>query len=163
MSDRNSGPKPRDARAENVALIERYYQCLHDGDFETLAALHADDVAFNMLGSTPVSGRWEGRQECFGPLVADAVLGKLRPGEYQFGKIWRIMCADDHSVVGIMQGGGPGLNGEIYDQTYCQVFNIREGKISELHEFYDTALVELVLNDNPTQKGTTPQERAFRF
>lgn len=150
-------------RARNIALIERYYQCLHDGDMEQLAALHSDDVAFNMLGSTPVSGRWEGKAECFGPIVADGVLGKLQPGKFQFAVKWRIMCADDQRVVGIMQGGGPGLNGEHYGQMYCQVFTIAGDMITELHEFYDTALVELVLNDNPTQKPPTPQSRPFRF
>ena len=150
-------------RATHIALIERYYQCLHHGDMEQLAALHSDDVAFNMIGSTPVSGRWEGKAECFGPVVADGVLGKLQPDQFHFAQKWRIMCADDHRVVGIMQGGGPGLNGEQYDQTYCQVFTITNGAISELYEFYDTALVELVLNDNPTCKPPTPQVRGFRY
>ncbi|MEO9745474.1 MAG: nuclear transport factor 2 family protein [Parasphingorhabdus sp.] len=154
-------------RADNIALIENYYACLKSGDFDALAGLHSDDVAFNMLGSTPVSGRWEGKAECFGPLVADLVVGKLVPGKHAFAKKWRIMSADDNCVVGIMQGGGPGLNGEQYDQTYCQVFTIseRDGapRIVELHEFYDTALVELVLNDNPTAKGQTEIQREFRF
>ncbi|GAA4043227.1 nuclear transport factor 2 family protein [Parerythrobacter jejuensis] len=157
----------QDRRQQNIALIERYYAALGAGDFEALADCHADDVAFNMLGSTPVSGRWEGKAECFGPLVADAVLGKLVPGEFAFAKKWRIMSADDACVVGLMQGGGPGLNGEAYDQTYCQVFTIadREGepRITELHEFYDTALVERVLNDNPTAKPPVEPARPFRF
>ncbi len=155
------------SRAENIAHIETYYAALAAGDFEALADLHSDDVAFNMLGSTPVSGRWEGKGECFGPLVADLVVGKLVPGEFAFATKWRIMCADDERVVGLMLGGGPGLNGEQYDQTYCQVFTLgeRDGalKITELHEFYDTALVELVLNDNPSEKGMTVPQREFRF
>lgn len=151
------------ARDANVDLIERYYGALASGDFELLADLHSDDVAFNMLGTTPVSGRWEGKDVCFGPIVADGVLGKLKPGEFAFAKKWRIMCADDDRVVGIMQGGGPGLNGEQYDQTYCQVFTIRDGKIAELHEFYDTALVELVLNDNRTEKPPVEPAKPFTF
>lgn len=154
-------------RTENIAFIEQYYACLASGDFEALADMHSDDVAFNMLGSTPVSGRWEGKEECFGPVVADGVVGKLVPDKFDFAKKWRIMCADDERVVGIMQGGGPGLNGGQYDQTYCQVFSIgkRGGvmKIIELHEFYDTALVELVLNDNPTKKGVTKVRRDFSY
>ena len=110
-----------------------------------------------------LSGRWEGKAECFGPLVADLVVGKLVPGEFQFAQKWRIMSADDHCVVGIMQGGGPGLNGEMYHQTYCQVFTIESGEIVELHEFYDTAMVERVLNDNPTERPPTPQARPFTF
>lgn len=154
-------------RQQNIALIETYYASLAAGDFEALADCHSEDVAFNMLGSTPVSGRWEGKAECFGPLVADAVLGKLVPGEFSFARKWRIMSADDECVVGLMQGGGPGLNGEQYDQTYCQVFTIaeRDGRrqIVELHEFYDTALVERVLNDNPTAKPPTVPARPFSF
>jgi ketosteroid isomerase-like protein len=152
-----------DLRQRNMALIEQYYTCLHDGDMEQVAALHSDDVAFNMLGSTPVSGRWESKAECFGPVVADGVLGKLQPGQWHFAQKWRIMCADDERVVGIMQGGGPGLNGKQYDQTYCQVFTIKDNRISELHEFYDTALVELVLNDNPTARPAVQPDRPFRF
>jgi len=33
----------------------------------------------------------------------------------------------------------------------------------ELHEFFDTALVELALNDNPTQKGPSVPLRPFEF
>lgn len=150
-------------RDENIALIENYYQCLAGGDFEALAALHSDDVVFNMLGKTPVSGRWEGKAECFGPIVADGVVGKLRAGEFQFAKKWKIMCADEQRVVGIMQGGGPGKNGEQYDQTYCQVFTITDGLIAEMHEFFDTVLVELVLNDNPLKGPMTPNQRFFSF
>ncbi|MEP5938109.1 MAG: nuclear transport factor 2 family protein [Erythrobacter sp.] len=160
-----------DLRQRNIALIERYYAALAGGDFEALADCHSDDVAFNMLGSTPVSGRWEGKAECFGPLVADAVLGNLVPGQFAFAKKWRIMSADDTCVVGLMQGGGPALNGEQYDQTYCQVFTIgdretdqgTQRKITELHEFYDTALVERALNDNPSAKPPVQPDKPFSF
>lgn len=155
------------SRAANIALIERYYAALAAGDFATLAELHSDDVVFNMLGATPVSGRWEGKDQCFGPLVADAVLGKLVPNQFAFAKKWRIMSADDRCVAAIMQGGGPGLNGEHYDQTYAQFFTIAERggerRIVELHEFYDTVLVERVLNDNPTVKSPTLVAAPFAF
>lgn len=40
---------------------------------------------------------------------------------------------------------------------------ISGGKIVELHEFFDTALVELALNDNPTAKGPSEVKRPFEF
>jgi hypothetical protein len=73
------------------------------------------------------------------------------------------MCADDSCVVGIMRGGGMGTNGHEYLQTYCQILTIRDGLIVELHEFFDTALVELALNDNPTAKGPSIAARPFAF
>jgi ketosteroid isomerase-like protein len=150
-------------RAENIKLAERFYQSLERGDFEALADLHHDDVIFNLVGSTPVSGRWEGKAECFGPLVADGVVGKLDPETVQFSRQWRIMSADEDCVVGLMRGGGMAKNGHEYLQTYCQIMTIRDGKIAELHEFFDTALVELALNDNPTEKGTSTPKRPFQF
>ena len=152
-----------DKRENNIMLATRYYEALADGDFEALAALHSDDVVFNLVGSTPVSGRWEGKAECFGPLVADNVVGKLVPETVQFSRQWRIMCADENRVVGIMHGGGMGANGHEYLQTYCQIMTIEDGLIVELHEFFDTALVELALNDNPTAKGPSKVARPFQF
>ncbi len=152
-----------ETRGANIALVTRYYEALAAGDFETLAALHSDDVVFNLVGTTPVSGRWEGKAECFGPVVAEGVLGKLVAETFRFSRQWRIICADDNCVVGIMQGGGMGTNGHEYLQTYCQVLTIRDGLIAELHEFFDTALVELALNDNPTAKGPSVLVRPFAF
>ena len=150
-------------RNANIALATRYYKALAEGDFEALADLHSDDVVFNLLGSTPVSGRWEGKAECFGPLVAEKVVGKLVPETIRFSREWKIMCADESRVVGLMRGGGMGTNGHEYLQTYCQIMTIRDGKIVELHELFDTALVELALNDNPTVKGPSEVARPFAF
>ncbi|MEP2735111.1 MAG: nuclear transport factor 2 family protein [Erythrobacter sp.] len=147
----------------NRAVGEAFYRALEDGDFDALAALHSDDVVFNLVGSTPVSGRWEGKAECFGPLVADMVVGKLVPETIQFSREWRIMCADENRVVGLMKGGGMGKNGHEYIQTYCQIMTVEDGKITELHELFDTALVELVLNDNPTKNGPSEVAKPFAF
>jgi hypothetical protein len=40
---------------------------------------------------------------------------------------------------------------------------VKDGLIVELHELFDTALVELVLNDNPTEKGTANVAKPFDF
>lgn len=152
-----------DLRAANIAVATRFYEALAAGDFDALAALHSDDIVFNLVGTTPVSGRWEGKAVCFGPIVADGVIGKLRPETIHFSRQWLIMCADEERVVGLMRGGGIATNGHEYLQTYCQIMTIRDGLIVELHEFFDTALVELALNDNPTVKGASLPQRPFAF
>ena len=148
--------------AENRQLIEKYYEALSAGDFELLASLHTDDVVFNLVGNTPVSGRFVGKDICFGEVVAQ-VVGSLQPETIKFGVKWRIMAVDDKCVVGLMQGGGMGVNGEEYAQTYCQVFSIREGKIFELHEFFDTVMVEKTLFSNHLQKPETVPTNPFQF
>lgn len=152
-----------DLRAANIAVATAFYEALAAGDFDALAALHSDDIVFNLVGTTPVSGRWEGKAMCFGPIVADGVIGKLVPETIRFSRQWRIMSADENCVVGLMRGGGTATNGHDYTQTYCQIMTIRDGLIVELHEFFDTALVELALNDNPTAKGPVEPLRPFSF
>ena len=152
-----------DLRAVNIAVATRFYEALAAGDFDALAALHSDDIIVNLVGTTPVSGRWEGKDVCFGPVVADGVIGKLVAETIRFSREWRIMCADENCVVGLMRGGGLAKNGHDYSQTYCQIMTIRGGLIAELHEFFDTALVELALNDNPTHKGPSVPARPFAF
>lgn len=148
--------------AENRKLIEKYYDALSAGDFETLASLHTDDVVFNLVGNTPVSGQSIGKDVCFGEVVAQ-VVDSLEPDTIKFGRKWRIMAADDKCVVGIMQGGGKAKNGEEYAQTYCQVFSIRKGKIFELHEFFDTVMVEKALFGNHLQKSENEPASPFQF
>ena len=40
-------------------------------------------------------------------------------------------------------------DGHNHEQTYCEIFTIRDGKIVEMHNFFDTVLVEQCLFDNP--------------
>ena len=49
---------------KNKKLIEKWYIALAEGDFETIFDMHHDDVVYNMLGSTPVSGRIYGKDAC---------------------------------------------------------------------------------------------------
>lgn len=149
--------------AENRKLIERWYAALEAGDFDSIADMHAEDVVYNLVGTTPVSGRWVGKDECVGGIIHEKLLRALVAEEVRFGKKWRIMCADEDCVVGLMQGGGPTKSGDRYDQTYCEIFTIRDGKIAELHAFLDTVLVERCLNDNPLQKPETEPRRPFDF
>jgi ketosteroid isomerase-like protein len=147
---------------ENRKIIEKYYGALAEGDAETFSSLHSEDVIFNVLGNTPVSGRFMGKTECFSK-IASRVVRTLVPGTFKFAKKWRIMAADEKRVVGIMKGGGVAKTGLEYDQTYCQVFTIRDGKISELHEFLDTVLVEEALFGNRLECPREDPDLPFNF
>jgi uncharacterized protein len=147
---------------ENRALIERWYTALYEGDFETMMSMHPEDVIFNMIGNTPVSGRYVGKDVAFGIIIAQ-VVNSLVPETVKFGKKWKIMAADDQRVVGIMQGGGMGKNGEEYAQTYCHIFTIKGGLIVELHDFFDTVLAEKVVFDNHLERPETPPADPFNF
>ena len=54
-------------------------------------------------------------------------------------------------------------NGEDYEQTYCEIFTIKEGKIIELHAFFDTVLVEQCLFNNPLTKKSKTIDDPFQI
>jgi len=147
---------------KNRRAIETYYRSLAAGDFKNFASLHTEDVAFNLVGNTPVSGRFLGRERCLSDVSA-RVVKALVPGRFRFAKKWRIMAADENCVVGIMKGGGMAKNGVEYEQTYCQVFTMRNGKIQELHEFFDTVLAEEALFDNRLESLQAEPESPLEF
>lgn len=148
---------------ENRRLVERWYQALAAGDFETIFAMHHEDVVYNMVGNTPVSGRLYGKDACCNGMISQKLLEKLVPEKMQFAKAWKIVAAEGDRVVGIMKGGGPTYSGKNYEQTYCEIFTIRDGLIVEMHNFFDTVLVEQCLFDNDLQHPETPVADPFEI
>ena len=146
----------------NRRLVEQWYAALAAGDFETIFDLHHEDVVYNMVGNTPVSGRIYGKQACCNGMIGEKLLEKLVPEQIRFAKEWHIVAAEGDRVVGLMKGGGPTLDGNQYDQTYCEIFTIRDGKIVEMHNFFDTVLVEQCLFDNPLERPETPLKDPFK-
>ena len=148
---------------ENRRLVERWYQALAEGDFETIFDMHHDDVVYNMVGNTPVSGRIYGKEACCKGMITDKLLQKLVPDQIQFAKQWTIVAAEGDRVVGLMKGGGPTNDGKQYDQTYCEIFTIRDGKIAEMHNFFDTVLVQECLFDNSLRTSELPLADPFQL
>lgn len=143
------------SRQENIDLLNRYFQLMHDGEWEAVEAMYHDDIVIHMLGTTPASGRLESKAVVTDDLIAAQVHAALVPEKIHFARRWKIMCADDERVVAIMEGGGPTQAGDDYDQTYCEIFRFKDGKVIEMHAFFDTALAERALFANPL---TTPRD-----
>ena len=149
--------------AANRALVESWYRAMEQNDFDTLFNLHHEDVVYNMVGNTPVSGRLYGKEACCRGMISEKLLEKLVPDQIQFAKRWKIIAAEGDRVVGLMQGGGPTLTGELYEQTYCEIFTIRDGKIKEMHAFFDTVLVEHCLFGNKLEQQESPVPDPFEI
>src|SRR3954454_1324243 len=75
--------------------------------------------------------------------------GLLRPLMEQFPGGYRseadFVLAEGGRVVVQARGHATTARGEAYDQTYLYIFRIRDGRITEVVEHCDTALVERVL------------------
>lgn len=150
-------------RDENIALVTRYFTLMGAGEWQAVEDMYHDDIVIHMAGTTPASGRLEGKAAVTDTLIAQQVHGALVPATMRFATRWKIMCADDERVVAIMEGGGPTIRGDVYDQLYCEIFRFSEGRLIEMHAFLDTALVERALFDNPLKTPREKPEKPLRY
>ena len=128
------------ATEESRQVVEKAIDALNKGEGETFIACFSDDLEFWMPGSTPVSGSTNGIEE-FGNLVA-------KVGEYLDVPITIkvtnfIACGE--WVVSEAKGHGVTKKGKDYDNTYCHLWRVQNGKINRFVEYNDTDLIMKVL------------------
>jgi ketosteroid isomerase-like protein len=125
---------------ENKKLMREIFDEMAKGNVRALGAALAEDVQWTFPGNWSWSGSW-------GPKSV-ALTGLLRPLMAQFND-YRceadFMVAEADRVVVQARAHGTTTQGEAYPQTYCFIFRLVDGRISEIIEHCDTALVERVL------------------
>ncbi len=152
MRDR---PALSDRIEANRDVARRYLAALAAMDGPALAALHHEDVVFEILGTTPVSGRFCGRDACLGE-VFPPVIAALAPGSFSFARDAVIAVVDEGGAVAITRADGDAVRGGRYEQVYFLALTIDDGLITKLDAAFDTAHVaEVVFGD----RLATPRER----
>jgi uncharacterized protein len=126
--------------AENKQLMIEIFDGLAEGDGRRLIAAMAEDFCWKMIGTTAWSGVYQGK--------ADVQTRLLGPLAAQFGRYSHVqdrITAEDDRVVVECRGNVTTTAGKAYNNTYCWVCRIAEGKLVELVEYMDTALVDTAL------------------
>jgi uncharacterized protein len=123
--------------AENKQLIQNMFAELSKGNADAFLGNMADDVRFTIIGTTKYSGTFNGKQELIskllGPLTAQLEGGiTITPENF---------IADGDYVAMQARGKSKTKTGKSYNNTYCQIFRIANGKVQELTEYLDTELV----------------------
>lgn len=131
--------------AENKALIQTIMEARSRRDPAPFIAAMADDFVWRITGSTAWSGEYVGKME-----VRERL---LKPLHAQFVASTSLtasrILADGDYVVAECKGDATTVSGERYANTYCFVMRLADGKLKELTEYMDTALVERVLKPPP--------------
>ena len=122
------------------AVVQRAIDALNKEDAPGFIGSFAADFTFKMPGSTPVSGETRGIDE-FAALVGKVAgylseLIKLQVTNF-------IACGE--WVVTESVGHGVTKKGQNYDNTYCHLWKVRNGKIVHFVEYNDTDLIMRVL------------------
>jgi ketosteroid isomerase-like protein len=135
----------RMSTAENKKLLQGIFDQMAEGNTRALSDAMADDFRWVFPGSWSWSGIW-------GPKPV-ALHGLLRPLMAQFAGDYRsepdLVLADADRVVVQARGYATTKRGEPYHQTYCFIFRVADGRLTEVVEHCDTALVERVLDRPP--------------
>jgi len=135
---------------ENKQLMERIFAGLSIGDRGPFRDAMAEDFSWTIIGSTDWSRTYRGKQAVGDQLIA--------PLFAQFADTYtntaeRLIAEDDFVVVEC-RGRVSTRSGRRYDNTYCYVVRLADGKLQELTEYCDTELISSAL-DPP---GTTESD-----
>ncbi len=127
--------------AENKRLLEQAFEELSRGNGRPFTDLWADDFCWTVTGHSPWSKTYRGKQtvlrELMAPLFANFAT--------QYTNTAHRFIAEGDYVVVECRGQVLTKSGKPYNNTYCYVCRLENGKIKELTEYLDTALVEEVL------------------
>jgi len=125
---------------KNLKVVEKAVDAINRGDGEALLELFADDVRFWMPGSTPVSRRVQGKEAFVD--IFNTVAGQL--DKMVVLEVTNLIPAGEWVV---MEAQGDALTklGEPYRNSYCHLWKIADGKITDFTEYNDTQLVMDVL------------------
>jgi hypothetical protein len=137
--------------ASHRALIQRIFDATAQGDGRPFVDALADDVCWTITGTTAWSRRYEGKQavreELLAPLFAQFA------GTYTC-RLERLVAEGD-LVVAECRGQVETRAGKPYHNRYCWIFRIEGGRVRELTEYLDTALVAEALEDPPRAEAHT--------
>jgi ketosteroid isomerase-like protein len=131
---------------ESRRVVERFYGSVAAGDMEAVVAAFADDVEVEVMGRSPISGRHVGR-EAFLANAMGPIMAQLDPGSIELATTWEIFAAEGDRVAARMTGRAATTSGKRYDNSYCQLFRIDGGRIAEMYEYLDTALLDEAIFD----------------
>lgn len=130
--------------AENKQLIQSIFSELAKGNAKPLVESMDDDFRWIVTGSTKWSKTYEGKQsvlkELFGGLRTK--LGdKIRTVPQRY-------IAEGDLVVVEARGDNTTKAGLPYNNRYCFIFRIAEGRLKDVTEYLDTELVTAVFADD---------------
>ncbi len=122
-------------------LLERVYREASNGNAQPLLDSLAPDITWTIIGSTPLSGVYHGRDEVTGTLLAGLRARLASPVRFTIDRL----ISEGEYVVMQARGQATTIDGLAYDNTYCIVARIADGQIHELTDYIDTELITKAL------------------
>ena len=127
---------------QNKQLLKDIYGEISKGNPQLLLDSLADDITWTIIGTTAVSGTSHGKQEVVDKLLRP-LRGRLADGPVVF-EADRFIAEGEH-VVMQARGRATAKSGKPYNNTYCIVARVVDGKVKEMIDYVDTELITSAL------------------
>jgi uncharacterized protein len=121
--------------AENKEVVRKLREAK---GIDAILATMSDDVRWTLTGTTKFSGTLNGKQEIVEKLFKPIFAQLETPGS---NVIDNIIAEGDYVVVQQRGTGRRTKSGKDYNNTYCIVYKVADGKIKEITEYCDTELI----------------------
>lgn len=132
---------------EATTVLRSYLAALTAGDLGTIADCFAKDATWSVHGTMPLSGIRKGRAAIMAFLVSAGSLYQPGTQAFSFGEI---TAEADRAVLEWRVRGTASATGQQYDNAYCGVFRVRDGRIAEVREYLDSLHAAQVLFGHAT-------------
>jgi ketosteroid isomerase-like protein len=125
------------------AVAEAYVEALQRGDIDALRASFAPDATWWLRGGLPTSGTWTGPSEILDGFLAQMTerLDTTKPLHQDL----TLIVADGEHAVAEWTSHATARSGQTYENDYAVVFQVRDGLITAVREYFDTAYAGRVL------------------
>jgi uncharacterized protein len=139
---------------DNKKLIEEIFAAAGNPDSAArdralFTASLADDVTWTVMGQYSWSRTFRGKDA-----ILNDLLGHVRSQLVDRGRTvaHRFIAEGDYVVVEA-KGDNLTRSGMRYDNDYCLVYRLEDGKIKEIREYCDSVLTEQALGPFPEPQG----------
>jgi uncharacterized protein len=126
---------------ENRARMQGLFAALAQGDPRPFVEALADDVRWEVTGTSRWSRAYEGKASVMGDFLGPV----MENFATRYRNSPRRMTAQDDRIVVECRGEVTTKSGKPYNNEYCWVFRLEDGRIKEVTEYMCTKLAEEAL------------------
>jgi uncharacterized protein len=132
----------RELTEAGKTVVRDYMKAPVDGEFDALRAFFTEGTTRTLAGDPPVSRTWTGPDEILGEFVPQMV-ARLIPETLEME--FTGLIAEGEKVLAEWNDHGASMSGATYDQHRLAIFTIRDGRIADVREHFDTLRAKNVL------------------
>ena len=124
--------------------VRDYFAKMAAGNTGGAFGLFTPDVSYRVMGTTPISVEAHGVTELLEKIIRP-IIGRMQGNKLELIPDEFLPSGD--RVVVLAHSVATGSSGKPYENQYAMIFTVRDGRISALREYLDTALLETAVFD----------------